>query len=145
MKPIKLSDIDKKVPFTVPEGYFDGLTASIQDRIHKKPEHAWLPQGQLRWSMIAASVAILASVVWFFWPKQDLTPEQLLAQVSEQDLIAYLDFQELSETELLEGVDEDVIESLWTEDEVLEDLNLDDMDLENILLEYENDINLQES
>ena len=145
MKPIKLSDLDKKVPFTVPEGYFDELTNSIHDKIHRKPRREWIPQGQLRWSMIAASLALLVTISWVFWPKDEVSAEQLLAQVSEQDLIAYLDFQELTEADLLDGISEDILEELWTEDEVLEDLDLKDMDLESILLEYENDINLQES
>ena len=145
MKPIKLSDLDNKVPFKVPDGYFDELTTSIQDRIHHKPKHVWMPHGQLQWSVIGASLALLVTLSWMFWPKNEVSAEQLLAQVSEQDLIAYLDFQDLTEDDLLDGVSEDVLEGLWAEEEVLEDLNLEDMDLEMILLEYENDINLQES
>jgi hypothetical protein len=145
MKPKKLSELDKKVPFTVPEGYFDELTLSIQNRIHKKPERAWLPQGQLRWALVAASLVILLTTVWVLTPNQEMSAEQLLAQVSEDDLIAYLDIQDISEDDLLEGVNTEIIDQLWTDDDALDDLEIDNIDIDDILFEYENDFNLPES
>jgi hypothetical protein len=145
MKTQKLSDLDNKVPFSVPEGYFDELTVSIQNKIHHKPHQEWVPQKQLRWALASAAMVILVAVIWIALPSKQLSAEQLLAQVSEEDLMAYLDIQEISEDDLLDGVNTEIIDQLWTEDDVLDDLNMDDLEIEDILLEYEIDINLQES
>lgn len=140
MKKIKLDDLSKKVPFEVPEGYFDALTRDIQARItEEKPTLEWLPK--LQWAMVATAAMVIVAVIWF-WPGAPAAPtaEELLAEVPEQDLMAYLDWSDITESELLEGVDEEVVEGLWQEEELLAPIDLEEVDLERMLLEFETDI-----
>ncbi len=141
MKRIKLDELNKKSPFQVPEGYFDQLTVDIQARIQDKKKRAWLPAPQLKWAMAAAAMLTLVAVIWIYQSDTTLTAEQMLAQVDEETLLEYLDISEFSEAELLEGVSPNVINDLWQEEDAFDDLQLETDDLDQLLLEYENEIN----
>jgi hypothetical protein len=141
MKRIKLDELNKRMPFQVPEGYFDQLTVDIQLRIQDKKRFEWLPAPRLRWAIATAAMLTVAVVIWIYQSDQTLTPEQMLAQVDEASLIDYLDITELSEEELLEGVSPEVINDLWQQEDVFDDLELPIEDLDQLLLDFENEIN----
>jgi hypothetical protein len=128
MKRIKLDELNKTLPYQVPDGYFDGLADKIQHKVEAKGN-----QRKLRpWSLIsiAASVALVA-VAGLSWLLNDekLTPEQLLAQVSDQDVMLYLQTTDISEAELLAWLPDDV-------DTPLESLSLDGTDIDELIDQY---------
>ena len=91
----KLEDIKKENIFKVPERYFDELPMRIQDRISGKSESA--PSMVFNWSLaikMALPALVLAIVVGFgiIFQNDDTyqDAETLLAQVSTEEMIAYL-------------------------------------------------------
>ena len=139
MKKIKLKNIAQKTPFTVPDGCFDELTRDIQERVEVKPERQWVPVGRLRW-VLASSFALIIVLVIIFKPSPtQLSVDEMLAQVSEEDLMEYLDLNDFTESELLEGLTEEELDQLWSEEDNLMGLDLDDEDLDELLLDYETD------
>ena len=140
MKKIKLDNIDKKHPFSVPDGFFAELTNDIQSRVTEKPKRQWIPAGQLKWVLAGSLMLALIFVVIFRPSPAQISIEDMLAEVSEQDLLAYLDMNDFTESELLEGLSDEEIDQLWTEEDVLEDLNLDGEDLDELLMDYETDL-----
>jgi len=143
MKRMKPDDLNKKVPFRVPEGYFDQLTVSIQSKIKEEPKHAWLPSPRIQWALASSAVLLIVAFIWLFnSPNNSTSPEQMLADVNEQALIEYLDFADLSEDDLFEGLSDENLEQLWGDDDTLNELELESGDLDEILTEYENETNL---
>ena len=133
MKRMKLEDLNKKVPFQVPDGYFDQLTVDIQSKIKEKPLRQWSPSPRLRWAAVAAAMVVLIGTIWIFnQPAQPVTAADLLADVNEQALLDYLDVTDLSDAELLEGLSEDDLQELWTDD-ALDQLNLESEALDELI------------
>jgi hypothetical protein len=97
----KLEDIPKNNIFEVPDGYFDRLPSKIQARIEKtQPEtHAVsIFSFTLRY---AVPVMLLGLATYLFWPKAD-SDHDLLASVSSEQLVAYLNETDISTEDLLE-------------------------------------------
>ena len=99
---MKLDDIDKKHPFQVPDHFFDELTSDIQSRVsgnEKRPFFGMVA----KWALLPA---FALSVVLGFWFYQIEKPtisqtEVLLAQVSEDAILSYLDETDISVAELI--------------------------------------------
>jgi len=98
----KLDDIPKKNIFDVPEGYFDRLPMKIQARL-EKPEKT---QSTAVWSLslryALPALVVIFALVYFIQPKS-LEPEELLASIPDEHLMAFLDESDISESELLEA------------------------------------------
>jgi len=77
----------RRIPFTVPEGYFDQLEKDISRRTEAAPETSWVP-ATLRLAGIAAVIALAGYV--FFPVTPSAGPEELLASVGTEHLEAYL-------------------------------------------------------
>lgn len=80
----------KRNIYTVPEGYFDVLETRIHQRTKKNENYIrdLLRVNSLRLSIAAASVLL----VIFLWPDYNTSsPEQLLAEISEEQLARYLE------------------------------------------------------
>lgn len=138
MNKIRLDDIDKKVPFEVPENYFDQLTSQIQDRVKEKPKRQWLPYGQVRWAVAGAFSLVLVALIIFYPEDNALSVDQMLAEVSDEDLMEYLDFSEVSDFELVEGIESSELDGVLGTD-TLGDLDFEENDLNDLLNEYELD------
>ncbi len=135
MKKIRLDEIDKKIPFQVPEGYFDKLTVDIQARVSDQSKSRWVMKPELKWAMRGAFVVLLVLTTIFF-PKTEIqTTEQLLAQVDDQELISYLESMELSDEQLALTLDETNLDELL--DDSFDDLELNEEDLDDLLIDYE--------
>ncbi|HEU5291512.1 MAG TPA: hypothetical protein VFU05_12770 [Cyclobacteriaceae bacterium] len=133
----KLEDIPKKHPFKVPEGYFDKLPGIIQARIVDKSEvqeaksyfrHA------LQYALPVIALAIV--VVIYFIPKNTQDVDTILASVSTEELVAYLENSEITTEELLEEMTLDTESVEAIESEVYFNFNelenLDELDLDNL-------------
>lgn len=137
MKPFKLEDIEKKEqPFIVPEGYFEALPMQVQGRVSAKESNSWArtPAFKLALSM-ATMLAIVVAGLFFF--AQSDSPEELLADISHEELLAYFDLVEVEESDILAalGVGGDDIDFFGTEG--LEEIEIEDGALDELLLEYE--------
>jgi len=97
----KLDDIAKTNIFEVPEGYFDRLPmriqAQLEERQVRQPRFAW--KLAVRYALPLVIVGF--TLVYFLRPKIHQT-EELLASVSNENLIAYLDDSEITSNDLLE-------------------------------------------
>jgi hypothetical protein len=126
----KLENIPKNNIFEVPEGYFDKLPLHIQARMEAKnpiPEqNIWL-RYSLRYAL-PMFVFALAAII-FFKPKVDTT-EKILASVSTEELVAYLEVNSFSTDELLDqyDFDEASVEAIEQEVYFRFDLTMDDVD-----------------
>jgi len=80
---VKLNDLAKVDPFSVPEGYFEGLTAGIMsqlpERIPEKPKTVSLWQKVQPWAYMAAMFVGIALIIRIFveMPRQTGVSEGL--------------------------------------------------------------------
>ncbi|MFA0964735.1 hypothetical protein AB9P05_23205 [Roseivirga sp. BDSF3-8] len=133
---------DGQARFRTPEGYFDSLPNRIMDKVAEEKEAGKRP-GKLApmYPMVvsAAAASLLAIAVWF-WQSEGAgthAPDstELLAQLSDQEMIDYLsqsnmDVEEIAETapeSLPEEVEifpegEEIPDEVWEEEIMYGDL-----------------------
>ena len=136
----KLEDIPKKNIFEVPEGYFDRLPSVIQSRIAEKnpirERVSWFVLS-LRYA-VPGIVLIAASIFMYqnYYNNNPADAESMLASVNSQDLIDYLDDDDVSLEEILDDVNTNEINP----DELnTMELNFSETDLLDLSDEFEND------
>ncbi|MEO5976572.1 MAG: hypothetical protein ABIS36_12440 [Chryseolinea sp.] len=101
----KLEDIPKKDIFNVPEGYFENLPGIIQSRVTKSSRGQTSPVfGFALKYGLAAVVIAAASFFWMQRPGEFESTEALLSGIDTQDLVAYINDQDMSTDELLDDV-----------------------------------------
>ncbi len=136
MKKIDLNDLKKEQPFKAPEGYFEELPGLIQSRAvdSGSKTRIWeIPA--IRWAAIPAM--IIAIVVFILLPNgEQVGPDELLAEVSTEELVAYLEYSEVSTTELLDMVDQPEMLFEDSEADLFGD-NLSEEDMELLLENYD--------
>lgn len=103
-KRIRLDDLKKEVPFSVPEGYFDALPQMIQSRIPagpvRKPVIGWSWQRSLG---LASAMALILVLVWVTVPeRQGSLGQEPLSNISDASIINYLEDQNISYYDLSE-------------------------------------------
>lgn len=100
---IRLDDLAKKPPFSVPEGYFDELPQIIQSKIvsapvTRKPIWSWQ-----RAVALASAMSVILLLVWTTLPElQGTLGAEPLAGVSEDAILVYLEDQNISYYDLSE-------------------------------------------
>lgn len=138
---ISLDELEKKTVFTVPEGYFDQLPATVSQRVQSHATWAsWTFSGWLRLSAGFACVVFICALAYLFYVRSGGDPAQRLAQVPDQEIIEYLHLHgELSQHEWIEtaakaGVqlDDVVIQELDPNQEMLLE-ELDQQTLEELM------------
>lgn len=130
----KLEDIPKKEIFDVPEGYFEDLPGKIQKRIAGREERPAFIFA-LRYAL-PAIVLVAIGMLWYNNGSEDTSAESILASVQTEDLVAFLNDDDLTTEELLEDAalnreDADEIEGAVYE------LGLSDDDFQDILDEID--------
>ncbi len=148
MKKYRLDDINKGRVFTEPpEGYFDKLPGIIQAKTankgSEKAKTYWI--GALRLIPAAAAVVLILFYTGIFEANQVNDVDELLAQVSTEDIIDYLGSVDLTTEEILEEVDfnELSLEFQNAEGDVLmEGLELDDDSLMELYGDLDDDESL---
>lgn len=139
-KDFKLSDIPKRNPYQVPEGYFDRLPMQIMERRGTEVQHGWQ---QVWWRPLRMALAPLVLLLLFVGvyvanqPEQPAAPMVNLASVSDSDIVDYLstyatldatDFAELNTLQEHELPAEFLNVSATAAEEELEYYTLDDID-----------------
>jgi hypothetical protein len=133
----KLEDIPKNHPFKVPEGYFDSLPGIIQARVAEKFE-VKEAKPYFRYALqYALPVVVLAIVaVIYLFPTNPQDVDTMLASVSTEELVAYLEQSDITTEELLNEMDLDSESVEAIESEVyfndIENLDELDLDLDNL-------------
>lgn len=138
---MKLEDIKKKNIYSVPDKYFDRLPAIIQSRVIEKKPALGL---SLNWSLafkVAAPALALVLILFYFGisttDNSTLSSDELLAQVSADDLIAYLGTTDITIDEILEELDLSNIElDFYEEGPIMQDMDLNDKEIEALFDEY---------
>ncbi|MET7256473.1 hypothetical protein [Dyadobacter fermentans] len=103
-KRIRLDDLNRETPFSVPEGYFDKLPQMIQARIPaepvRKPIVSWSWQRSVG---LAAASALILVLVWVTVPeRQGSLGQEPLSDISNASIISYLEDQDISYYDLSE-------------------------------------------
>lgn len=138
---MKLEDIDKDNIFKVPDSYFDKLPGRIQSKVQSGNQKFLLEVPWLTVLKISVSMAAILFFIFYFGPFKTQgnlpNPENLLAQVKTDDVIAYLELTDLSIDDLIEQSDLTDAD-LWQdeEDPLIDDLDLDENQLLNLIDPY---------
>lgn len=130
----KLEDISKENIYKVPDGYFDKLPGIIQTRVtHPEPKN-WLTPILVKVALPATAI-VLALSVWL--APNDISIEDQLNEIQTEQLLVYLDNNDLSSDLLLDGdgLNEDDVDLL--EAEVISDM--EPMDFDGIELTLDTD------
>ncbi len=132
----KLDNIDKKEVFEVPEGYFEDLPLKIQARIDaEKPKS--VVRSVPSWSLAMAASALFVLAFVFIFSDKESTVDDLLAEVSNEELVAYLDQIDLDEYDIASAFEDDVDALNLEETNVLDGIDMEDQVLDDVLLEYD--------
>jgi hypothetical protein len=135
----KLEDIPKNNPFKVPDGYFDKLPGMIQARIAEKSDVKEV-KPYFRYALQYALPVIILAVVGVIYlvPPAAKDVDTMLASVSTEELVTYLEESEITTEELLDEMtlDSESVEAIESEvyfnfDE-LENFDELDLDLNNL-------------
>jgi hypothetical protein len=114
---MKLDDIKKKNIYTVPDKYFDQLPARIQSRVNEKDPVSALHWNWGWWYKLAIpAIAVVFLIIYFGRIEPDINQdaESILAQVSTEDVIAYLADIDISTSDIIESFDLNNIEFDFT-------------------------------
>ena len=140
---MKLEDINKENVFKVPENYFEELPGRLEKRIkeEKSPESIPVFTIQNVLKMAAAAVFIIFAIVGIrqLGNQKLSAPLDILASITTGELVAYLEYSDISTDDLLTTIDWSVIDedNSWIEDNLIPDNELDDEFIDQILNEYE--------
>lgn len=124
----ELHNAPRKLPFEVPDGYFDELEQRIQSRISEPRTSRW---AYLKWVPVPAFMFILFITTWIIVkdsPERDA--EAMIADIPSGELIVYLEGLELTDEEIasLSNAPDQILESASG----LESLDLPAEDLEQL-------------
>jgi hypothetical protein len=120
----RLDEIPKKVPFEVPEGYFDKLPGRIQARIAKpEPEVVW---GKFALRYALPVLVMGAAAVFFLTNRPALSPEEVIASIESEQLVAYLGDSEVNTDDILDVISLEPTEVESIELDALGDFQIDE-------------------
>lgn len=136
MSKIDLNKDKFKAPYKVPEDYFDKLTSNIQERI-AQPTPERVVEIQWKWALAPALVFMLAIGLYFFAGDSAPNMDQLLADVTDEQIEAYLELNDVSEYELAMLLD--YSDAATETDDFLEGIEINTDDLEMLIIDI-NDI-----
>ncbi len=100
-----IHDIDKKQVFKTPDSYFEELPSIITNRInHTGVKTNIFSASWLKYSVSLASICLLLlAAYWWFFSPQIVNSTQMIAEVSNKEIIEYLQQAEVSTYDLMEA------------------------------------------
>ncbi len=139
---MKLEDLNKDNIFKVPDNYFENFPDRLKKRIEESEKHKKVPIIRLKTIInMAAAAAILIFVIYGITKINDNTTsvDQLLSEISSEELVNYLVESEISTDEFLESLDLSIIASTEDiiSDEFIPSEPLDEETIDDLLDEYE--------
>jgi hypothetical protein len=135
----KLEDIPKKIPFKVPEGYFDQLPMAIQARMTGRQRTPMRSVLNVSLKFVLPVVALI--VAGIFWLRPGPSPLDQLEDIDTEQIALYLastdrvDLEDVHETmDWTESELDALQDSVYSNMEYKENLDdiLEDIDLENL-------------
>ena len=134
----KLEEIPKKEVFKVPEGYFENLPSIIQARVtQQNGSRETTPVFALALKYaIPAVVVFTLGLFWFTGRNETPTAESILASIQTEDLVAYLDEDDMTTEELLDDLTLTQDDATEIEGAVYE-FELNDENVEDLLNEID--------
>lgn len=145
-KHIKLDELEKKATYQVPDEYFERLPYAIQEKIHTNntlwEKFSELPP-LLKWVSASLVVLLVAYFIWSNPTSETPSFDDLLAEVTEEEILEYIYSEDFSTYEILSNIDKNdslILDKITTEN-WLDDLS--DDELENILNYYDYDTSIQ--
>lgn len=136
---MKLEDINKKNIHQVPDKYFDELPLKIQSRIQQESvSKTWVFTYGLRYAL-PALLLLIVSIYLITQPKVNESPEQLLAEVSTEELISYLEASDITTEEIMESIEisEFEFEFKTSDTDLIDDLDFSDEELDALINDFE--------
>ena len=131
----RLDEIPKKSLFEAPEGYFEKLPGRIQARISTpEPEVAW---GKLTLRYAVPLVMLAAAAIFVVTNRPTLSPEEVIASMDSEQLVAYLEDVELNTDDLLDAITLEPAEVESIEMDALGDFVMDERSTEAWMEEYD--------
>ncbi|MEQ8879476.1 MAG: hypothetical protein RLQ12_07595 [Cyclobacteriaceae bacterium] len=134
MSKIDLHKDKIRAPFKAPDAYFEELTSNIQERI-SVPSQDPRTVFQWKWALAPAMVLIVALAFYFYPNGSEFDMDQMLADVTDDQIEAYLELSDISEYELAQLIDD--AEGLMETNDYLEGIELNEEDLENFIIDLE--------
>jgi len=142
-KRIRLDEIEKKVPFEVPNGYFENLPSIIQSRIPPKMERNQLISWSWQRSVsLVAAVSLIVVLAWISFPtRQGLLGQPPLSEVSDAAILEYLADENLSYYDLSEN---NAVQNAFDTDSTIINY-LDGVDKDLLLLQLDDSFLIEEN
>ena len=145
MERFRLEDIDKKEQlYKVPDGYFEDLPMKIQARIESSTREkvSWFQTPAFRVALSSAAVLIVVVSYLFINNGNNAVVngdavEEILSQVSQEELLMYVNELQLGEDEILTALENSFEEFDFSSEMDLDDLELEDEALEDVLDEFD--------
>lgn len=135
---MKKTDLNRerfRIPYSVPENYFDELEAKIHQKV--RPDNSQIFRFEIKWALIPA----LTLIIFFLAIKplifNSSNSSQLLADLSTQEIITYLENTELSDDEIANLGDIDII---LGDIELMNNLMIEPNEVENLMDFYDIDM-----
>ncbi|QHT70466.1 hypothetical protein GXP67_29350 [Rhodocytophaga rosea] len=122
---IKLDDLEKKQVFSVPDSFFEELPGQISHKVEQGQRS--LPLFELpvfRYGAALASICLIILIGYFMYKPSvtgEVQPEAILSQVSDQEIVLYLQQAEISQYELVETASE---ANIVIEENALEEIEI---------------------
>ncbi|MFT7031951.1 MAG: 3-isopropylmalate dehydratase small subunit [Cyclobacteriaceae bacterium] len=137
--------VGKTLPFEVPKNYFNELPSIIQARAlesNKKGRFSFgFAREHVKWALVPALIALLIVSYSAFFSKdaESFNIEDLISQVSSEDLVAYLEASEISTDEIINAVNFEELGLKFEieESDMLDELDFSEEDMNDILLEFD--------
>jgi len=139
----EIPGMGKKLPFEVPEGYFEELPNRIMARLPEESTRriAWWSQARF-WRIAAPALVLVMIAIGYqaLAPQTAASADALLAEASSEELVAFLE-QELDASDILHydlaytTEDAGLEDNLWegsvedpSVEDYLDDISLDDLE-----------------
>lgn len=141
---IKIKNISKESPFIVPEGYFEKMQSEILARVGSEKVIVPIPKPSIQWRkwavVAAASLALFFGVYFSQLYQQPSQNEIEIANVTDQQMIQYLENENIDLADLTENVYLNQTELVNLLDENFEatPLNLNEKELNQLEIKYLN-------
>lgn len=146
---LKLEDIPKRNIHSVPDGYFNSLEQSILAKVKSgEPKSTPAFTIGLNWQTAAIAAAVTLLVVFvgtFNSINKPADAEDILAQVSIEDIIEYLDYSDLTTSEIVAALninENDADDFLENDIQLLNTIDFESLDNLDLYHEYGIDENI---